>query len=69
MMTLQVGDLVEIGRIVDIDPVNGDVVVLQPRFISVRPDRLRLVERGSAVRRLAMQAKAFALRIRDCGLS
>jgi hypothetical protein len=75
MMTLQVGDVVEFAgrqcRIIDVDPDTGDVVVLQPRLISVplaETCRYRLVERASLLRRCAMRLMAFALRLRDCGL-
>jgi hypothetical protein len=69
------GDLVELAgqqaEIIDVDPDTGDVVVLQPRLISVplaETGRYRLVARASLLRRCAMRVRAFALKVRDCGL-
>ena len=75
-MTMQVrlGDLVELRgqqcQIVDIDD-NGDLVVRHCSVASVRSaesHRLRRVARASGMRRAAMRVRAFALKVRDCGL-
>jgi hypothetical protein len=77
-MRLQLGDLIELvdscdatpqgnyGRVIDVCPDTGDLLVT--RFVSVPAEtRLRLVLRASMLTRRAMQAKAFYLRVRDCG--
>jgi hypothetical protein len=67
------GDLGELadgsqGRVIDVCPDTGDLLVLQRNVRSVRPYQLRLIARASPLRRYAMKTKAFALRWRDCGL-
>jgi hypothetical protein len=75
MTMLRLGDVVELhgqqGRIIDVCPDTGDLILQQPRLICVplaEARRLRCVERASPVRHYAMRLMAFALRVRDCGV-
>jgi hypothetical protein len=44
------------------------LVVQSFHSVRVGRDRIEMVERGAWLRRYAMKVKAFALRVRDCGL-
>ena len=66
------GDLGELadgsqGRVIDVCPDTGDLLILQPNVKSVRPYQVRLIARASLARHYAMRAHAFYLRVRDCG--
>jgi hypothetical protein len=74
--TILLGDVVKLadgrrGLVIDIDPEDRNALLVESvhvHDVRVGRDRIEMVERASLLRRVAMRLKAFALKVRDCGL-
>jgi hypothetical protein len=57
-----------IGRVIDVCPDSGALLVESSSLLSCRQDEARLIKRAPLLRRYAMRAAAFYMLARDCGL-